>query len=223
MSITCSEVRSELPLHVGGDLESPGRERVESHLGSCAPCRAALEQARNARAVLRGHFERVDQRSEAPSIWPDLRQRLGEEGLLNLGVETSLDSESRGLPRPSAAGSPATLGRGRLLRFASFAAAAAALFFLGTFAGRLVSNETPGNGAEGGLGGPAPPVVVTNVGNPNQVQPVSGLRLVSGSSMEDEACDYPVERPILRSPYLPGANPASNSSRTASYRRSGVR
>jgi hypothetical protein len=131
MSINCLEAQGELPLFVGGDLESPGRERVAQHLESCGVCRAALAQAERARSALGAEFERGAAGFPRASAWPLLRARLLAEGLLR-------SSSLPGAPGwPQVAAMPAARPVRRLWRFASLAAAAAALFLFGTFAGRL--------------------------------------------------------------------------------------
>jgi len=116
-SIPCSEVQAHLPLFVGGDLETPLGEVVAAHLGGCRVCTdrlEALEQARGALLSLAdvpGFREQVD-------LWPGVRARLTEEGVLG----SPLASAGR-----SGGGDGAAVRRAPILRFAlPFASAAAA-------------------------------------------------------------------------------------------------
>ncbi|MFT7486241.1 MAG: hypothetical protein ACI9F9_002096 [Candidatus Paceibacteria bacterium] len=127
MSMNCNEVQAELPLFVGGDLESPGREWVAEHLGNCDACGVVLGRAVDARALLTEHLEQTAS-IPTPSVWPDLRQSLLAEGLVH------------GATNESALAPTTAPARGRLLRFLPSMAAAAALMLLGSVAGRWFSD-----------------------------------------------------------------------------------
>jgi len=134
-SSTCAEVRGEIPLYVGGDLESPALERLEQHLGHCPACREALSRAKEAREALRGHLGNPQIGASCPSFWPGIRSALVAEGILREveGGAPTEGSRSRGV---EPVGAPAAR-RGRLLRLLPLAAAAAALFALGMLTDRL--------------------------------------------------------------------------------------
>jgi len=134
MGIYCSEVLADLPLFVGGDLEAPSRDAVTMHLETCTPCRDALAQASSARSVLSEHLERTAA-TPSGSVWPDVRERLRAEGLIQ--------------GQPLAA---ASAGGGRLLRFLPHAAAAAALLVAGVLSGQWL-NSTDGPALLPGPGG----------------------------------------------------------------------
>lgn len=132
MKMNCMEAQAELPLFVGGDLESPGRERVAEHLESCEDCSVALARAAEARAALTEQLE-LTASSPVASAWPDLRERLLSEGLL-VGATASAST-----PLTTA---PVTAPRGRLLQFVSATAAAAGLLLLGSVAGRWYAQSS---------------------------------------------------------------------------------
>lgn len=86
----CDDIRAQLPLYLGGDLEAPLAERVRDHLegnplegqgGPCAGCARALFELREVRARLL----ELPERSPAPvvDLWPRVRQGLLAEGLLS--------------------------------------------------------------------------------------------------------------------------------------------
>ena len=78
-AIDCTETRSHLPLHAGGDLESPLAEVVREHLASCEPCAERMDaalRARRALLTLRGG----DSEPEVLDLWPGIRARLAEGG-----------------------------------------------------------------------------------------------------------------------------------------------
>jgi hypothetical protein len=76
----CIEVEAHLPLFVGGDLEHPLTTDVEGHLAACEGCRTRLEAARRARSALLGLVD-LDPSTEL-DLWPGVRARLVDEGLL---------------------------------------------------------------------------------------------------------------------------------------------
>lgn len=134
-SSTCAEVRGEIPLYVGGDLESPALERLEQHLGQCPACREALSRAREACEALRGHLGNPQLEASCPSFWPGIRSALVAEGILR-EVEGGAPTEGTWSRGAEPVGAPAAR-HGRLLRLLPLAAAAAALFALGMLTDRL--------------------------------------------------------------------------------------
>ncbi len=116
-NLNCDDVLERLPLHVGEDLDADVQAAVTRHLERCEPCRAHERDAARARDVLRSTFdaEVVD----APALWPGIRAKLAEEGLLQ--------------PAASSAASLVPERRPVLLRrpFASVAAAAAVVAVFG--------------------------------------------------------------------------------------------
>lgn len=152
--MSCIETQAELPLFVGGDLESPGRERVARHLESCVPCRELLARAEAARGLRAEEFQRTAERP-TPSGWAEMRGRLLAEGLIQ-------SSPGEGSV-PAARSRPA----GKLLRFARPAAAAAVLFLAGTWTGSWLLNSGGGgvsSPADTAPAGPGPALVVDDGG-----------------------------------------------------------
>lgn len=158
-SSNCAEVQGEIPLYVGGDLESPALERLEQHLGLCPACRETLSRANEARDALRDHLGNPQIEASCPSHWPGIRSALVAEGILveEGGTAPTGATGPRGI-EPTAA---RPVRRGRLLRILPLAAAAAALFVLGMLTDRLGS-VSPGeaSGVHPGGGGPIDEVVI---------------------------------------------------------------
>jgi len=154
MSMSCSEVLGELPLHVGGDLESPAREQVARHLESCEGCRAALAGIERARQARLEHFEGVAADLPQASLWPGLRERLATEGL----IHAPAGSANAAVSAVRAAGPAPT--RGRLLRFLPVAAAAAGIFLLGFIARQQLGGSDPAGDGLSTPGAGAEPTVV---------------------------------------------------------------
>ena len=123
--VNCSDVSHNLPWYVGGDLEEPVALLVREHLAACPACEQAHARARTSRERLlaSGVGPQGGVASSTPDLWPGVRARLLQEGLLEEAVPTS-----------SAAPEPAAPSGGRILRprFAMplvAAAAAAVLLF----------------------------------------------------------------------------------------------
>ncbi len=211
MGIHCSEVLADLPLYVGGDLEAPSRDALATHLEGCSPCRDALADSSSARAALSEHFERTAA-TPSGSVWPELRERLCAEGLI------------QGQPLAVA---PAG-GGGRLLRFLPHMAAAAALLVAGVLSGQWLNSAngpalvpgpgmasptpqspTPSLDAGGALAGRTPVEQSPKVGE-SALQPMvdaspavagadlaSGLRAVEEGEALGHRASLFVEQPIL--------------------------
>jgi hypothetical protein len=162
MRMNCSEAQAELPLFVGGDLESSCHERVAVHLATCEPCRSALAGANDAREVLRVGLNKTADlhgafvaSSSEPSVWSGLRSQLHAEGLINVGSaqQPATVSEKPGTAShagPVAPGDEAAPA-GKLLFWFSRSAAAAGLLLLGGLAGQWwtgnsTSTNSPGPG-----------------------------------------------------------------------------
>jgi hypothetical protein len=154
----CDDIRAQLPLYLGGDLEAPLAEQVRAHLeageGGCPGCARALAEMEGVRAQLL----ELPKRSPAPhvDVWPQVRLGLAAGGLLGGTPATSgLSSGTQG----RSARTPA----GRLLRWRRVAAAAAAvaLVAVGVQLAREAGRSAPvtGQGAADGdaLALPAPP------------------------------------------------------------------
>lgn len=77
--MTCSDVRANLHLFVGGDLEHPEDGAVRAHLEACEACREESRRAVAARRALLG--VRAVAPTE-PAIWEGVRARLLAEGAL---------------------------------------------------------------------------------------------------------------------------------------------
>ncbi len=150
MRINCTETQAELPLFVGGDLESSVRDRVAAHLENCEPCRDVLLAASESRDILIAGLQQTADlhgafvaTSSTPSAWPGLRDQLRAEGLIQ--------TPSAGLHSGSAGGT-APAPRGRLLHFVQSTAAAAVLLLFGAVAGQFWngSGSAPLAPVEGG-------------------------------------------------------------------------
>ena len=86
--VNCTEIRSSLPLYVGGDMDVHELESVALHLDQCADCRRQADRAQQARRVLGVLGEgRGGKRSssEGPDLWGGVRSQLIAEGLLESG------------------------------------------------------------------------------------------------------------------------------------------
>lgn len=81
---TCSEVRANLPLYVGLDLEAPILEGVASHLDGCAACRGISRGLEDTRRRI-GRLADEDGAARVPDLWPGVRARLVAEGLVGGG------------------------------------------------------------------------------------------------------------------------------------------
>lgn len=194
MTMNCSEVRAELPLFVGGDLEAPARDLLARHLEGCTPCAEALAAASEARAALVEHLECAASTPSA-SVWPGVREALRSEGLVSTAA-----------PKILTPAAPPTPGRGRLLRLAPFAAAAAAVVALA-----LIPQQED-------LPSPQPVVGLEEpqAGTPEtalaEVRPGGGLREVAPSESLGGRAGLFIEQPLL-----PPAPFQSSHLRMASY------
>ncbi|MCZ6596661.1 MAG: zf-HC2 domain-containing protein [Planctomycetota bacterium] len=78
---TCADIEARLPLFVGGDLEPDTQEAVAVHLARCDACRDLAERFDQVRATHQAAMEPL--RGEpAPDLWPGVRERLVDEGVL---------------------------------------------------------------------------------------------------------------------------------------------
>lgn len=191
---SCDDVRAQLPLFVGGDLEAAQVEAVRAHLGhpgldagspasgggspgrgrgeGCAACGRILEELQQARQSLLSLHER----SPAPALdlWPELSRRLVAEGLL--------------VPRPATTPAPLPRGLGRVVtrrpagrlllwqRVAS-AVAAGALVVLGLQTLRNDSSPSPDAPATvdgGGTGSAGGDLAYQDLQGTQTVLPVAG-------------------------------------------------
>lgn len=120
------------------DLLAPGAQRgpeIRRHLAGCPECRARLESEEPLSERLDALAREVDPPRD---LWPDVRKGIAEEGR-----------------RRAVDGNGAGGGRSRWVRPALQAAAAAAVFALGTAVGRSLPSGTP----EAGPGTAADPLV----------------------------------------------------------------
>ena len=152
--VNCSDVSHNLPWYVGGDLEEPVALLVREHLAACPECERAHARARASRERLlaSGVGPQGGVASSAPDLWPGVRARLVQEGLLEEAA-----------PVRMAAPEPVALSGGRILRprFAMPLAAAAAAVLLFTWSpwsgmgsGGVQPDELK---SAANLGDPAPP------------------------------------------------------------------
>lgn len=182
MRMNCYEAQAELPLFVGGDLESAVHERVAAHLESCISCRDALLAASESRDVLVAGLQQTADlhgafvaTSATPSVWPGLRDQLRSEGLIQT---TAGDAVSTGTAIASGVGgSPAPMPRGRLLHWVSTSAAAAVLLLFGAAAGQFWngsgSNPLPTGPIDQNQGHGASPVASIPADSSEVILPVS--------------------------------------------------
>ena len=132
-NLECADVRQNLYLLLGGELESAQLETAtEEHLGRCAACRLELESAKRSRELYL--TAAVDTDSEELDLWPGIRSRLYSEQLL---APRSVPSTSTPSERPSF-----SLLRRMAPVPAVFAAAAALLIALPFLREQL---QTPGD------------------------------------------------------------------------------
>ena len=143
MRMNCLEAQAELPLFVGGDLESAIQERVAAHLETCLPCRDALLAASESRDVLvMGLQQTADLHgafvatSDTPSVWPGLRDQLRAEGMIRTSAGGPVSAGSTSAASAVGGGLAAPAPRGRLLHWVSTSAAAAVLLIFGAVAGQ---------------------------------------------------------------------------------------
>jgi hypothetical protein len=108
--LSCNEIRALLVLFVGEDLDAAESARVARHLSECGACRA--EQARWMENRARLATLRETTTFSGKSVWRDVRAELVREGRI-------ADGGAKAVPR--------------VLRWAPFAAAAAALLAFGVF------------------------------------------------------------------------------------------
>ncbi|MDP6540098.1 MAG: hypothetical protein QF903_02875 [Planctomycetota bacterium] len=169
---TCSEVRGDLPLFVGADLEVSALEALANHLEACGDCRAELARLDDARRTLRSVKD-----APAPAFdpWPALRSELADKGRL-------------------AAAPPAFSARRR----SAVAAAALVIALGGLWAGeRLGAPAAHGPNEGGGLAGGATPAATVAAPAPGAPSAAEGssasvaLRPVEpGARLADHAASF---------------------------------
>lgn len=140
---SCIDVRSALPLFVGGDLDPAEQSAVEAHLAGCPACQEARLRAEEARSVLITGPEP----GPTPDLWSGVRARLAEEG--------------RFAQAAPAVPAPLRLVRGPRLAPVGVASAAAAVVFAFLLAGLLRPDGAlpAASGALAGTGGAVTEVV----------------------------------------------------------------
>ena len=151
----CSEIRSHLPLFVGGELDPALQQAVERHLERCGACADDHAAALDARRALRGLAATT---GTGPDLWPALRARLAAEG--------------RFAPGSPVEPAPMSARRQFAWRALPFSAAAAVLLLAaGVMLGRM---SQPGE-ADGGLEPvePASGALVQQPGPAGRVRPVA--------------------------------------------------
>lgn len=103
--LSCAEYRAEIPLVVGGDLETEVLDLALAHLAGCEPCAVETARAARARDVLLGglatELASGLASGPAPGLWPSIRAELTLPG-------ASVETERRGASQEV---------RGRLLPF----------------------------------------------------------------------------------------------------------
>jgi hypothetical protein len=98
-----------LSVYFDGELPSPWKEKMETHLGSCPKCRAQLEQFRRCSTVLKGAVEPEIGRMESAKdrIWENLTRLDIEKWRPNR--ERNLWYRRVSIPFPAAAAAVAIL------------------------------------------------------------------------------------------------------------------
>jgi len=188
----CSEIRSHLPLYVGGDLDAPVLSAVAEHLQGCDACREVLrgaESARNVMAVTLGPPPGLKD-GQGLDLWPGLREQLRAEGLFTSDNEAgerqtsdagTLTPAFRADPKPHArvSGRSRWLAGPRLATLGTLAAAAAivGMVWLGDLPVQVPSNT----GVPTGASNVVEPIVVSTetgsqAGHVNPVTPVNNMR-----------------------------------------------
>ncbi len=125
--LQCPECLERLPLYVGEDLEPLGHAAVARHLERCPTCRAQAARAGAARDRLRGVLDASLRSTSRAGLWPGVRARLVEEGLLGAGDERQA-RPAPAVPATTATDAAPTAPRAfRGLRLLAPLAAAAAL------------------------------------------------------------------------------------------------
>jgi hypothetical protein len=162
---TCSDIRADLPLSVGGDLDATHLERVEGHLETCEGCRREADRLSASRRVFQELGAGVGSSSAdpTPDLWPAVRAGLRADGLVGPGHDAN--AEKRVAEGHAASGPP--------LPFRRLAAAAAVLVGLVTSALLWNGDESPGGiapGPDGAFEMALPEAPATG--------PARGLRLV---------------------------------------------
>ncbi|UCC26525.1 MAG: zf-HC2 domain-containing protein [Gemmatimonadales bacterium] len=109
-----------------GDLSPREAQAVEEHLQACPSCRAVREDLEEVRRRARA----LPDREPARDLWPDVRERLGEDPLAEKII-------------PLKQGRPASTGRSARFSFSAPQAAAAAMVLLagGWLAGTTLAPE----------------------------------------------------------------------------------
>lgn len=163
-SIPCPEAQAHLPLYVGGDLEAPLAAVVAEHLEGCPTCAERREALDRARGALLG-LATGSERKEEVDLWPGIRARLAEEGVLEpvAGSESGVDRGDLkpALPRPTP-----------ILRFAPrVAVAAAAVLALALWRPWVTPETTPATVPDGASLALEDPVVPRVIPVANQLRP----------------------------------------------------
>jgi anti-sigma factor RsiW len=155
----CSAIENDLALFVGGDLDRRGTLEIGEHLAGCRQCTDAVGRLAASRAALREGLELGS--GALPDLWPGVRARLAESGLLQ--------------PAPVVPGASAPVAAlPAVRRWIPLSAAAAVLIALG-----LWMFTSPGDsGPASGKGSNS----VARGQTPIPVQPVGLRRLEPGES-----------------------------------------
>lgn len=125
--IACPEVESQIPLHVGGDLDEDVQVVITRHVASCHPCRDLWKRAVRSREALLAALEPTA-RAAGIGLWPGIQAELLASGLLESPQEAA---------GPTALVKPAPRLRAlpSWTRWAGYAAAACLLLAVGRLAG----------------------------------------------------------------------------------------
>ena len=128
----CADVRQNLHLLLGGELDSDPKLRVElkateEHLLTCGACRQELEAAKHSRELYLQAA--IDADSEELDLWPGIRSRLYSEQILRPRSGSDREASAVALAPKGATRKPQLTLLRRLLPL-STAVAAAAVFLI---------------------------------------------------------------------------------------------
>jgi hypothetical protein len=91
----CSEIRPNLHLFLGGELDAGLQRGTEEHLAGCSSCRGELAVASRSREVYLACATATVDDSRDMDLWPGVRSRMFSEGLLGAGSATAEDTAGR--------------------------------------------------------------------------------------------------------------------------------
>ncbi len=115
--MNCNDIKNLLADYLGSELESAERTQFESHLSTCAPCRAEVAGLREVQSVLQDapdiSIEQADQRSRCLEVrrrpaWPMRTALVGLRYAAMLAFGVGLGWQLKPATEQSVAGDPRT-------------------------------------------------------------------------------------------------------------------